>query len=1189
MVEQKIFNGIMNLDDANDVLPSRHHKYAMNVKFRGNTGNIMAENINGNQLITNTLPAGQNECIGAIFDDLNNRVYWFNWNSNGRNGIYYYDTLLKTVTPVLRSFTNSVSDIFNFSKLYPIASVNILYKGTEDGDVLYWTDRLNRPMCLNIKTALGNQYYNFGTAWETIYLTVAKPMPSNFPVCSYPQTTSTVPLNNLKNKLYQFRYRWVFRDNTKSTWSQWSKLVTPLNADDLATEKDPTKNNRISVVVETGTNDAIKIEICARQSLSETFGTPFLATSIDKSNYDNTQTSIPDNSTFEYLFYNDSSYEFLDEAESLLLFDYVPKKANTQELVNGNLLVYGGLTEGNTYNSAFNVTNSLSLIDNSNSSGLSIIQIDIPYGGLSTNGAFVNTFFYGGLNSVTSVQLTFTAVNVNNPGDIVTETFTSTVVGGGLTALINDLALQISTSINFQLYSAPVNNSIQTYPRFNQYIQLIRGSYKINQSAITTYDVNSSCYKHNSRYSFGMVYFDEYGVTNGVVTSNSMKVVTPEITGTAPGITPFQIPNIQFSVNHQPPSWARTFSFVRTNSLSISDFKTIVTDNAFTDSSFGYLDITNFNTNTLSYPIYDFTKGDRIRIIGKNTSGSPISVLDLPILDLIKTQPPGSTFPATGFFLKLNYDVSMVLWGTTGNKNFYIEAYTPALNIQNSNEVFYEFGEIYNVTLDNNGERVHSGQSQTQILNVRPAIFNFFRGDVYNRTRLQNVSGTMNNLFILDKSVSDKYDSKVIGNGRAFVIDPFAREIYNPTLVRYGGSYQQGTLINDTNRFYGINFEEYDRQKGSIERFKIREKALRVFQERGVGVVNVYSTEMLNQDGTGNLIGSTKILNPINYYQGEFGIGNQYCSLTSSSSADYFVDPIKGYHIRLSRDGLTPLSELYKGQYYFPKIANKYLKDYRTGTAANSKILGVYDTFEEEYISIFQQGGTCTTYSISNSSGLSKTFSYYNCSGVYTFVTLAAGGSQNISAISGSIITQDSFVIVTPTSVVDFISPVTVGFNEPKNCYSSFYGYYPEWMICAENLLISWKNGQLYTHDSATKNNFYGVQDKSSITLTFNEKNILKKTFDYITIDANDTWDSATIGDVNTSLEQTSNLVSSDYELHEGFRHAALLRDSKSLGGVIEGDYLKGTWVEVKLNNSATNLVYLSGLYLGYQMSPRNF
>ena len=201
MVEQKVFNGIMNLDDANDVIPSRHHKYAMNIKFRGNAGNMMAENINGNRLITNSLPSGNNQCIGAIFDDVKNRVYYFNYNSLGRNGIYYYDTLLKTISPVLVSYRNSTYDIFNFNPLYPIASINILYKDVADGDVLYWTDRLSRPQSLNVQDAINSfqtgGIYGNGLNWTSQYLTVAKQMPSVPAICSYANNTSIL-INNLK-------------------------------------------------------------------------------------------------------------------------------------------------------------------------------------------------------------------------------------------------------------------------------------------------------------------------------------------------------------------------------------------------------------------------------------------------------------------------------------------------------------------------------------------------------------------------------------------------------------------------------------------------------------------------------------------------------------------------------------------------------------------------------------------------------------------------------------------------------------------------------------------------------------------------------------------------------------------------------------------------------------------------------
>jgi len=1143
MVEQKVFNGIMNLDDANDVIPSRHHKYAMNIKFRGNAGNMMAENINGNRLITNSLPSGNNQCIGAIFDDVKNRVYYFNYNSLGRNGIYYYDTILKTISPVLVSFRNSTTDIFNFNPLYPIPSINLLYKDADEGDVLYWTDRLNRPQFLNVKEAINSfqsgGIYGNGLNWLAQYLTVAKQMPLIPALCSY-KNNSSILINNLKNALYEINYRWVYRDNSKSTWSPWSKLFTPANIDSLATEIDPTKNNEIQAIIYTGPADCIKIEVGARRSLTNTFGNTILIDTLDKA-----ALSLADNSPYTYKFYNDSAYDYVDQAESILLFDYVPKKANAQELINGNLLIYGGITEGNDPEVTINATVALSLVNNvSNNTPLSITTVntqqlvgDPPP---TYTGGFAFDFF--GTPAVGDVVvLTIFIRDDSQPSPSYGASFTYTAASANLTTLINSFVTQINSDTNFITYGISSANGGASLNLFSTRIDgsggllttITSGTYDItyaNSSAPP--DVSSAIYKHNSRYTFGIVYFDEFGVTNGVMTTsstavapNSLKILTPEITtlsGAVLSTDELTIPRIKVSISNRPPIWAKYFSFVRTNNLTVNTLKTVVSDGSWREASgtYGYLDITSFQTNTNSYPTYDFNKGDRVRVIGVSGAAAG-TVSDYPILDVITDKPVASGFPTTGFFLKLQYDsTTMSGWQTTAK--YYIEIYTPAVTTDTELLSFYEFGETYPVLNPGLSTRFHKGQEQDQTASL-PAIYNFFRGDFYSRKR--------DDKWIVDQSVSDKFPSEVVGNGRPFVIDPFAKEIYNPTLVRYGGSYQQGTLINAINRFYFTNFEEYDRQKGDIQRLKLKEKVLRIFQARGTGVVNVYATEMTNQDGSSNLIGSTNILNPINYYAGAYGIGNQYCSLTSSSSADYYVDPINGYHIRLGRDGNTALSELYKGQYFFPSIANKYLDNYTRSEGGYAKILGVYDNFEEEYISIFQTG--------------------------------------------------------TKSSVT--LPPYTVGFSEKKNAYSSFYSYQPEWMSSANNILISWKNGGLYVHDSATQNTFYGTYTSSAMTLVFNENNTIKKTFDTITIDANDSWNSATIGDVNTSLNQTSNLIASDYEIHEGFRHAALMRDSLSLGGIIGGDYLKGTWIELKFNNSATNLVYLSGLYMGYQISPRNF
>jgi hypothetical protein len=289
-----------------------------------------------------------NQCIGSHYDELKQRVFYFNYNSAGYHGIYSYDVKANTISPLLISFIDSQEDIFNFDPKFPIASINILYRTEDEGDVIHWTDRNNKPMKLNIKEATisGKTY---GTNWKMEYLTVARKMPTKAPVCSYGDSPDTQ--NNLRSKLFQFSYRWVYKDNTKSTWSPWSKVFAPFNITDLNLDADPTKNNVISVSYNTGPIDCYRIEISTRETVASAFSDRMIVTVLDKQ-----RLAMPSNVTRVYNFFNDGAYPFSSVTESIQLFDYVPKKANTQELLNGNILAYGGILEGNTFNNPISVT-----------------------------------------------------------------------------------------------------------------------------------------------------------------------------------------------------------------------------------------------------------------------------------------------------------------------------------------------------------------------------------------------------------------------------------------------------------------------------------------------------------------------------------------------------------------------------------------------------------------------------------------------------------------------------------------------------------------------------------------------------------------------------------------------------------------------------------------------------------------
>jgi len=260
MIDVKRLSGILNLDDRPEDVLQHQHVQALNLRFYGGSNGLTAENVVGNTLVTNSYkPAGQNECIGAFYDGVKQRLIFFNWNSNARHGIYQYSIATKLITPLLICFTNSQTDILGFDLDYPAASINIIYTTDTDGDILTWVTRNKRPKCLNLLQAANNTY---GSNWIEEYLDVAKEPPYIPIKCAY-EDDATVTVNNLRKKLFKFKYRYWYSDNQKSTWSSESEIPVPFNYVDPEVDTDPTKNCRIGMVVQTGDESVVKIEIAA--------------------------------------------------------------------------------------------------------------------------------------------------------------------------------------------------------------------------------------------------------------------------------------------------------------------------------------------------------------------------------------------------------------------------------------------------------------------------------------------------------------------------------------------------------------------------------------------------------------------------------------------------------------------------------------------------------------------------------------------------------------------------------------------------------------------------------------------------------------------------------------------------------------------------------------------------------------
>jgi len=396
----------------------------------------------------------------------------------------------------------------------------------------------------------------------------------------------------------------------------------------------------------------------------------------------------------------------------------------------------------------------------------------------------------------------------------------------------------------------------------------------------------------------------------------------------------------------------------------------------------------------------------------------------------------------------------------------------------------------------------------------------------------------------IDPNFSDYYQSAVNSNGREWIFDENANRVTYPTMHRWSMPYQEDTNVNQTSRFYPENFDTVDRSKGGIMRMSVWDRVLTFFQERKCGQTGIYSKYIASNDGNNQVVTTDGIItkNNVQYYAGEYGVGSLPMSVVQSGFVYYGVDPIKNVIWRLSRDGMTDLSELYKVKTWASDNLPKYLNpgDYEFG--GKQKVLGTFNIRPDN---------------------------------VAEYLLLAQG-------------TQDA-----PGEVFAF-----------EESYNSFYSKIDidaDSIICAENKLYAFKNGELWEQSSdAFVSNFFGVQYTPSITVVFNESEAVKKVFNAISYQSNKTWAAPTKGDIATNrvnsqtlVQQESLIMEEDFDILENpSRYAAFNRDQNSMSdeavALWEGDYMTGNIIIVKLSYSGNTDSYLYAPYVTWKADPRN-
>lgn len=1227
MVDVK--NTFLRLDLDTDFfsLPKEHYVDALNITRDSFSANkdFAATNIVGNRLVNYTLPAGTNRVIGALGVLVRNTVIYCVYNSNSYHSILEYNNSTRSVTKIFENLTDSDNeDILGFNTITLITSMNIYIR--DEGDLLFFLDSLGRPTMLNVTRFKNGEY----TPVTRQIINLHKMPPLAPPDCVY-DNDAAVGTNDTRNKLFKFKYRWIYDDDFKSTWSPISAVPLPASILDPTFTNEPTNNNVIHINMNSGPKNVKQIEL-AVSFVNKVSEWPIFqsVTIIDKA-----QESIDDDIAFNYDFYNDATYPFIDVEESNLLFDWIPRYAKAQEMPNGNYTVLAGITEG--YDRDLEPNVDITILTTAAGGGGTIgslngiaVELDeealeyewqVIFSGVPATGTVVNVYIQRASDSMMILAGTYTTLSGDTALDV-TIGIRDSMISIGIT---NDWVVTPSNpSVDYEFFKAIYNN-LST-------VEIIPPASDTDNDSIATW-------KWSTSRTLGLVYFDENGVTNGVL--YSAKIVFPEYAEDGSQVP--LLPYINVKIYHVPPEWAYSYQFVITKEPTTYLFWECIDVNT-DETDYLYFDVSNISLNASKNPTvatvlsYSYQDSDRVRLIRRMSDDTVYDdTYDIAIEGQV-VDPTINGSPVSGTFIKIKR-VAPFSSVDYSSDFFVIEIYRPGKQPPSeTNQVFYEFGEQYYILDPNTDLRRHAGAVTDQSSDyVTPAEVNLYNGDSYFRGRTVYISETGFGTFnVQDRNFVDFYTSAVSSvDGRPSVIEINARSAFYRATIRHSEPYQPNTNINGLNRFFPDRIRDCDASFGDIERMKVRDRYIRIFQQLKTGMIPLFSN--ISKDGTGNeiTIQTDNLLNPIQYYVGDYGIGTAAASLASYNYADYFADNIRGGIVRLSQDGNTPISVLYKVNSW--AVANLPLRN------IGYKMYGAYDQRSNNYILALEEAvlpnvfyspiqekvktfppywvftlagvpvaGDILSIQLTDGNDVTRTYSYTAQQGdsasdmaeeikdqinadIY-FVAV----DQTTYEAPGLKITQVAEVdaaqfalVVTITNSGDVVSPAqTIAFDEETNAFESFLSYSPEYMVSLGTLLISFLNGSIYTHDSSTYNQFYGVDYESSITVVFNDNALIKKSPISITENASKVWDCPTIySNVNSypGQRQETNLVAAEFSLLESMPTASVKRDINSRAGKINGDFLKGNWLAVKFRiQDASEQQYLSIIELIYNQSPLN-
>ena len=1086
MQQKIIFTAGMDSDTAPELFGQDKARKRVNVRVLSSDNDQVGsiETVHGNVLVAYTLPSGLNTVIGSIEDIKNKKVYYFVYNDNNFHQILEYDYVVDSVSLVLAEAL-SAPFYLRFSLDNLITGVNIVQLD-DLNPLLYWTDDYvdplddnvyNEPKKLNIRKAKlfssGDYVNGYPSPFEPRFITRIKQPPLQAPTYSW-STDSAQKINHFDKTFFKFKVQFVYDDNEISAWSPETKYIFP-ETENLGGSGEDLKyiNNKITIAVPTGSGIVTRIRISGKRL--QVGSTAFsLIADISKS-----VIGISSDTTYNFDFFNDGNYIQLEDNESVKLYDNVPQRSKAQEVIQGQRIVDA------------NVTENFDAVPIDVRFPLSYELLDIP-----TNPHFVNTNYLKS-GGVYKKGIVYYDDFGNRSG------LTNTVVGK-TTEMVGDV---YGTTLFVPFLTDPLYGAPHYVPNTDMaYIPVVGSEiYSAPPKWATHYQILRSKNEAMSRFIQFVAQTVTYLDINKAVTTTPANYVYVVL----------DITNITGRYLVENPNSELVYDWVKGDRLRI------LANYTPDPTSFSYTQIE---------PFFSFNDSE---IIGWNPGYPSVMIKLDPTIPTVLTAgclfeiytPAKSVINDNEFTYEiaesgdLSYDSdgNFIHEGAIANQSYTaVSSSTVAgglnqfyfcmvpighvltvgrkVKITGSGwsiygTVVYVYPSGDQVEIDTTGFTLFGTYDAGVATIIAAAESTLSGGDCFRRYCDMPWADTLSFVyrlyqFIETSSASNLFTSNADDYGRPNRIDPLIKRVTRPTTIYWSENFVPETFINGLSSVYDSSFETYEQRYGSIQKLFTENMGLLMLQEQKCSMVPV-SRLLYGDLSLQNTVGaSTAVLSPQSVpYAGEFGIGKHPESFAVYASSKYFIDVNRAAVLRLSIDGLTPISDVGSMHNYFTDRCNAIVK---SGQRPN--ITGVYDVKFNEYILSFQE---------------------YIVGGMPPVITSAE----------------------------------TLAWNERTNQWSTFYSYYPDYMNKVGAGIISFKDGSIYKHNvdlPTNYNTFYGTFTPSEFWAVFNVAPSNVKILQSISEETNAPWE---VYSILTPNGQSSNLIESDFDEKENNQYAALWKD----------------------------------------------